>query len=244
MIIAASGLQKVLDDFTGFTSVPTLEKWQRVIDAQSKKHDQIIRIGMVAKYLDNEDTYISVIEALKAAAWQEDVGLDLVWINAEKATEEDFKSVDGIVVPGGFGSRGIEGKVSAANYALSTGSPYLGLCLGLQVAVIAAARRSGLTAANSTEFVPDTQQNVVYLMDGQAGKESTGGTMRLGDYPAKLVEGSKVARAYGDTSIVERHRHRYEVNQAFRADIERGGLVISGTSPDGQLVEFVETQGA
>ncbi|MEO5950742.1 MAG: CTP synthase [Candidatus Saccharimonadales bacterium] len=243
MIIAESGLQQVLDNFTGFTKKPNLKKWERMIEAQNKKHDQIVRIGMVAKYLDNEDTYISVIEALKAAAWQESVGLNLVWINAETATNEEFAAVDGIVVPGGFGSRGIEGKVAAATYALETGSPYLGLCLGLQVAVIAAARRSGLKRANSTEFDPLTKQNVVYLMNGQEGMESTGGTMRLGDYPAKLKKDSKVAKIYGETSITERHRHRYEVNQAFKESIEDGGLVISGTSPDSKLVEFVETAG-
>lgn len=243
MIVAESGLQKVLDKFTGFTKTPSLKKWECVIEAQNKTHDKAVRIGMVAKYLDNEDTYISVIEALKAAAWQEDVGLELVWINAETATDDDFAAVDGLLVPGGFGSRGIEGKIAAANYALTTKSPYLGICLGLQVAVIAAARRSGLKKANSTEFDPATKENVVYLMNGQAGKESTGGTMRLGDYPAKLKDGSKVRGVYGDTPIVERHRHRYEVNQKFASNIEEGGLVISGTSPDGKLVEFVETPG-
>src|SRR5690606_21040433 len=137
------------------------------------------------------------------------------WINAEQANQEDFDSVDGILVPGGFGARGIEGKIAAASYALENSTPYLGLCLGLQTAVIAAARRAGLTKANSTEFDPSTKQNVVYIMNGQQGKESTGGTLRLGDYPANLKSNSKVAKAYGTKKVVERHRHRYEVNQAF-----------------------------
>ena len=138
--------------------------------------------------------------------------------------------------------RGVEGKVRAATYALEHKKPYLGLCLGLQVAVIAAARRAGLTGANSTEFDPDTKQDVVYIMEGQAGKESTGGTLRLGDYTALLVKDSKVAELYGTPLVVERHRHRYEVNQAYKKDIEAGGLRVSGVSPDKKLVEYVEAK--
>jgi CTP synthase len=195
---------------------------------------------LIAKYINNEDTYISVIEALKAAAWSQKVGIEIKWVNAEKATKNDFESVDGILVPGGFGVRGAEGKIAAARYALDHNVPYLGLCLGLQVAVIAAARKAGLKDANSNEFDRETKNNVVYIMDGQAGKESTGGTLRLGNYPAKLVSGSLTARTYGDDDVIERHRHRYEVNQNFLSAIEKGGLVISGTSPDGKLVEFIE----
>jgi len=149
----------------------------------------------------------------------------------------------GLVVPGGFGNRGVEGKIAAANYALDHDVPYLGLCLGMQVACIASARRAGLTQANSEEFDKETKENVIYLMNGQEGKESTGGSMRLGDFPAKLVKGSKTAKIYGKTNIVERHRHRYEVNQKFLKEIEKGGIVVSGTSPDGKLVEFVEAPG-
>jgi CTP synthase len=144
-------------------------------------------------------------------------------------------------VPGGFGERGVPGKIAAADYALRTGKPYLGLCLGLQVAVIAAARRGGLVDAHSTEFDKTTEHDVVYIMAGQEGKESTGGTLRLGDYEAVLKNGTKVAETYGANNVIERHRHRYEVNQKFVQQIERGGLVISGTSPDGMLVEFVES---
>jgi CTP synthase len=240
MTIAASGINDVLAKFTGNDSVPDLAKWEKIVAAQNADHERTVTIGLVAKYMDNEDTYLSVLEALKAAAWQEDVGLKIQWLNAETATEQDFESVDGLLVPGGFGERGIPGKIAAANFALETGKPYLGLCLGLQVAVIAAARRAGLDDANSGEFSKDTQHEVVYIMEGQQGKESTGGTLRLGDYNARLVEGSKTAEVYGGTEVVERHRHRYEVNQAFKDDIEHGGLVISGTSPDGRLVEFVE----
>lgn len=239
-IIASSGLMARLDTFTGKTNEPKLAEWNELIKKQQSKKTKTVRIGLVAKYMDNEDTYISVLEALKAAAWQEEVDLEIVWINAEKASEAEFAAVDGLLVPGGFGERGIEGKIAAATYALEHKVPYLGICLGLQVAVVAAARRAGLKDANSTEFNPTTKHNAVYIMDGQQGKESTGGTLRLGDYPAKLDKGSVIARAYGALEVTERHRHRYEVNQAFRGEIEKGGLTISGTSPDGKLVEYVE----
>jgi CTP synthase len=239
-IVAGSGLMARLTTFTGKTELPDLSEWRELVKKQRSKKSKTVRIGLIAKYMDNEDTYISVLEALKAAAWQEEVELEIVWINAEKASEADFAAVDGLLVPGGFGERGIEGKVAAATYALEHKVPYLGICLGLQVAVVAAARRAGLKDANSTEFDAKTKHNVVYIMEGQQGKESTGGTLRLGDYLAKLDKGSVIAKTYGALEVTERHRHRYEVNQAFKANIEKGGLAISGTSPDGKLVEYVE----
>lgn len=238
--IAASSLLPLLERFTGNQKAPDLHAWQDLVARQTAEKERTVTIGLVAKYLDNEDTYISVLEALKAAAWSEGVGLKVQWINAETANEEEFAAVDGLLVPGGFGSRGVEGKIAAADFALTHSKPYLGICLGLQVAVIAAARRSGLGEANSTEFNPDTQHDVVYIMDGQQGKESTGGTLRLGDYPANLRAGSLAEQLYAASDITERHRHRYEVNQAYTEAIENGGLTISGTSPDGKLVEFVE----
>lgn len=218
---------------------PDMTIWEDLVKRIEANPRKEVKIGLVAKYIDNTDTYLSVTEALKAAAWKVGVKLKIVWINAEEATETDFETVDGIVVPGGFGVRGVEGKISAATYCLEHDKPYLGLCLGMQTAVIAAARRGGLAKANSEEFA-ETDENVVYIMEGQKGKESTGGTMRLGDYPAKLVKNSKLAQIYGATDVVERHRHRYEVNQKFLKEIEKGGLVVAGTSPDGKLVEFVE----
>ena len=218
---------------------PDMTIWEDLVKRIEANPRKEVKIGLVAKYIDNTDTYLSVTEALKAAAWKVGVKLKIVWINAEEATETDFEAVDGIVVPGGFGVRGVEGKISAATYCLEHDKPYLGLCLGMQTAVIAAARRGGLAKANSEEFA-ETDENVVYIMEGQKGKESTGGTMRLGDYPAKLVAGSKIADIYGTAKVIERHRHRYEVNQKFLKEIEKGGLVVAGTSPDGKLVEFVE----
>jgi CTP synthase len=239
--ILKSGVLKVLNGFTGNSKKPNMVVWEKLAARRAQACPKKITIGLVAKYIDNEDTYLSVTEALRAAAWQEKgLKLTVKWINAETAAGDDFASVDGLVVPGGFGSRGIEGKIAAARYALEHDVPYLGLCLGLQVAVIAAAHRAGLKQANSTEFDPTTSQDVVYIMPGQEGKESTGGTLRLGNYPAKLIARSKVAKLYGSLSVVERHRHRYEVNQRFLEDVKEGGLVVSGTSPDKKLVEYIE----
>lgn len=240
-IVAKSTLGPILDRFSGVTTPADLTTWHTLVDKQMARTSQEVSVGIVAKYLDNEDTYISVLEALKSASWHLGVALRLQWINAETATDEVFADVDALLVPGGFGLRGVEGKIAAARYALENDIPYLGICLGLQVAVIAAARHAGLMDANSTEFDPITPHDVVYIMEGQAGKESTGGTLRLGDYPARLVKGSKVAEVYETTNVTERHRHRYEVNQTFTHQIEKGGLVISGKSPDGKLVEYVES---
>ncbi len=240
LTIAKSGINDLLTKFTGNETSPDLSAWTNIVACQAAKPATKVRIGLVAKYMDNEDTYISVLEALKSAAWVEDVDLTIGWIDASKAQEADFSDYDGLVVPGGFGARGVEGKIAAAHYALTHNVPYLGLCLGLQVAVIASARIGGLKQANSTEFEPHAKQNVVYIMEGQAGKESTGGTLRLGNYEAILTLGSKVASLYGQQTATERHRHRYEVNQSFMHEIAAGGLAISGTSADGTLVEYIE----
>jgi CTP synthase len=234
---ALGPLDRFVDNFTK----PDMTKWQKLVTKIHAEPKREVTVGLVAKYVDNTDTYISVTEALKAAAWQENVKLNIKWIDAEKkATPENFAAVDGLLVPGGFGTRGLDGKIAAATYALENDKPFLGLCLGLQMAVIAAARRGGLKNANSEELDPTTKSNVVYIMADQKGLESTGHTMRLGDYPAKLVKNSRVAELYGTTSVIERHRHRYEVNQKFLPSIQKGGVVVSGTSPNGKLVEFIE----
>ncbi|MDR3298183.1 MAG: CTP synthase [Candidatus Nomurabacteria bacterium] len=217
-----------------------MQNWQRLADQISSKPAQKVKVGLVAKYTDNTDTYLSVTEALKAAAWNENVDLDLIWLNAETVTPEDFANVDGLLVPGGFGARGSEGKIQAATYSLDHNKPYLGICLGLQVAVIAAARRAGIKDANSSEFASKKSTNVIYIMADQKGKENTGNSMRLGNYPASLIQGTLAAKLYGQREVIERHRHRYEVNQKYLKQIERGGIIVSGLSPDGKLVEFVE----
>lgn len=239
-LTVARDLGPLLSEFTGVAAQPDLTRWQELADRDATKYPRQVTVGLVAKYVDNSDTYLSITEALKSAAWAEQSEISIHWINAETATDEDFASVDAVVVPGGFGSRGVEGKIAAAEYCLTHNKPYLGICLGMQTAAIAAARRGGVVGANSEEFGAGPGANVIYLMSDQAGKESTGGTMRLGDYPAALKSNSKAAAVYGKTEVVERHRHRYEVNQEFTHAINQGGLVVSGTSPDGSLVEFVE----
>lgn len=219
-----------------------MAKWAKIVRAATTKYPRSVRIGLVAKYMDNEDTYISAIEALRNAAWANKVNLDLVWVDAEKVVgdESKLKSLGGILVPGGFGARALEGKIYAAEYAMDNNIPYLGICLGMQMAVIAAARKAGLKGASSFELNPDTKHHAVYIMDGQQGKETTGGTMRLGNYEAVLQKGSQLAKIYGKTKVTERHRHRYEVNQKYNKYYESVGLILSGKSPDGKLVEFIE----
>ena len=240
--VLKSGVIEILDEFTGAKKEPDMSRWQEFSKLRNKHHRKTVKVGLVAKYVGNDDAYICVTEALQtAAAWNE-VNLEIKWINAEEISDEELAEVDGIVVPGGFGSRGTEGKIYAAEYALEHNKPYLGLCLGLQMAVVAAARKGGVKNANSEEFgaTEADGNNVIYIMTDQKGKESTGGTMRLGNYTAKLKDGSKARKVYGSEEVVERHRHRYEVNQKFLPEIEKGGIVVSGTSPDGKLVEFVE----
>lgn len=222
-----------------------LRDWRLVVERAKNGHKKAVRIGVVAKYLNNQDTYMSVFEALRAAAWGHGVRPEIVWIDAEKINSlqdaaKQIKKVDGIVVPGGFGSRGTEGKILAAQYALKHKIPYLGLCLGLQMAVIAAARNAGLKDANSKELNPGATDLVITTMDGQEGKENTGGTMRLGSYDCKLAKGSIARKLYGENLIAERHRHRYECSNDYRDQYEKWGIVASGTSPDNHLVEIIE----
>lgn len=242
--IADAGIdQRLLDNMGLAAPEADLSAWETVVERALSKPTRTIKVGIVAKYLDNEDTYFSVIEALRSAAWAHDVGLQYEWVNAEAIELEGTEVLDqydGIVVPGGFGTRGVEGKIAAAGYALEHDVPYLGLCLGLQVAVIAAARRGGVVDATSSELDGEAADDVIYIMKDQKGKEATGGTMRLGDYPAKLQKGSLAARVYESETITERHRHRYEVNRAYEAAIVKGGLTITGQSPDGTLVEYIE----
>jgi CTP synthase len=222
-----------------------MEEWREVADRTKRRYPQHVEVGVIAKYMDNQDTYMSVFEALRAAAWWSGVDIKIKWIDAEKLEtthnlERALAGLDGIVVPGGFGIRGLEGKIKAARYALNHKLPYLGLCLGLQMGVIAAARNAGLELASSGELDPLSPDLVINTMEGQAGKEMTGGTMRLGNYPCVIAKDSLVYKLYGETKIEERHRHRYECNNDYRDKYESWGIKAVGTSPDGKLVEIIE----
>jgi CTP synthase len=222
-----------------------MTEWKRVVKEATTNYRKTVRIGVIAKYVDNADTYMSLFEAVRAAGWANNVNAEIIWINAEKLEKdkkarESLKNLDGIIGMPGFGSRGIEGKVFAAGFAYENKIPYLGVCLGLQVAIIAMARRAGLKNANSTEVDSKTPYPVVSTMAEQVGKENTGGTMRLGDYPAVLKSGTLARRLYGQEQIIDRHRHRYEANNEYRDKYEEWGLKISGLSPSGELVEMIE----
>ncbi|HKF30992.1 MAG TPA: CTP synthase [Jatrophihabitantaceae bacterium] len=223
--------------------------WGDLLD-RVRNPRQEITVALVGKYVDLPDAYLSVTEALRAAGFARRTKVCIKWVPADTCEDEagaahQLSTVDGVVIPGGFGVRGIEGKVGAARYAREHGIPTLGLCLGLQCMVIETARHlAGIAGANSTEFDPDTPAPVIATMADQvdivAGNADLGGSMRLGAYPAVLLPGSLVADAYGSREVSERHRHRYEVNNAYREELAAAGLVFSGTSPDGRLVEFIE----
>ncbi len=225
---------------------PHLKEWRDVVSRATAKYDKTVSVGIIAKYMDNTDTYMSVFEALKSAAWWNDVNLDLKWIDSEGIGTKNvdlakaFEGLDGIVVPGGFGTRGLEGKIKSAQYSLKSKLPYLGLCLGLQMAVIAAARSGGLDKATSAEVNPNSPDLVINTMADQKGKENTGGTMRLGNYECVLEKGSKAAKVYGTQNIVERHRHRYECNNDYRDRYESWGIKPVGINPENDLVEVIE----
>ena len=206
-------------------------------------------VALVGKYIDLPDAYLSVAEAIRAAGFAHRVKTNIRWVasddcETEAGLKKNMDGVDAIVIPGGFGVRGIEGKIDTITYAKEKKIPLLGICLGMQCIVIEAARAAGIENASSSEFEDDTAVPVVATMEEQlqavSGEADLGGSMRLGSYPAKLLEGSVVAEAYGATDVTERHRHRYEVNNNYRDQIAESGLVFSGTSPDGKLVEFVE----
>ncbi|MFD4356724.1 CTP synthase [Nocardia sp. NPDC058519] len=210
---------------------------------------ETVEVALVGKYVDLPDAYLSVTEALRAGGFAHRAKVNIRWVPSDECETEAgaiaaLRDVDAVLIPGGFGIRGIEGKLGAIGYARHRGIPLLGLCLGLQCVVIEAARSVGISDANSAEFEPDTKNPVISTMADQedvvAGEADLGGTMRLGAYPATLKKGSVVAQAYGTENVSERHRHRFEVNNSYRDAIAKSGLVFSGTSPDGHLVEFVE----
>ena len=226
---------------------PDLDEWNKLVHAVASATFPV-KVGIIGKYVSLPDAYLSVVESLKHAGFFHGADVRIEWIQAEDVegllTAGRLNGLDGIVIPGGFGERGIEGKIAAAGYARENNIPCLGLCLGMQVMTVEFARNVlGLAGANSTEFDPSTPHPVIDLMDSQREVTNKGGTMRLGAYIAQLEPGSQVARAYGTTVVSERHRHRYEFNPAYRRRFEGSDFHFSGTSPDGRLVEFIELEG-
>ena len=224
-----------------------LSDWNAMLDRIHRRNRQVT-IGLVGKYVQLHDAYLSVAEALRHAGYAHGAHVNIKWIDSETVNaqnvEEILSDCAGVVVPGGFGNRGIDGKVVTADYCRTHNLPYLGICLGMQVAVIAFARFvAGMTDANSGEFDPDSTHKVIDFLPNQSDETDKGGTLRLGAYPCKIVPGTQMHRVYGKLDISERHRHRYEFNNRFRAELEAAGLTVSGTSPDDYIVETVEIEG-
>ena len=226
---------------------PDLDEWRQMVDG-IKSIEKSVDIGLVGKYVGLHDAYLSVAEALRHAGYYHNTHINIHWIDSEKITSENyeaaFSELDGIIVPGGFGDRGVEGMILAARYAREKEIPYFGICLGMQIAVIEYARNvAGISDANSGEFDEQCSHKVIDFMTGQSDDIDKGGTLRLGAYPCKIKSGTTMERCYGASSVSERHRHRYEFNNDYRELLQSKGLTLSGTSPDGSLVETVELTG-
>jgi CTP synthase len=244
LILHEEGLDGFVCDLLRIEGDVDLTSWESLV-AQVDASVAPVKIGLIGKYVELQDAYLSVVESLKHAGFHHSARVEIDWIQAEDVegllASGRLDGLDGMVIPGGFGARGIEGKIAAAAYARENRIPCLGLCLGMQVMTIEFARHVlGLADANSTEFEPSTTNPVIDLMNDQRDVTDKGGTMRLGAYYAVLQPGTKVAEAYGETVVSERHRHRYEFNYNYRSRFEEAGFVCSGTSPDKRLVEFVE----
>jgi len=247
LVIHDEGLDSVVCKILHLPDTPPdLTEWKALV-ARVAAATFPVRVGIIGKYVSLPDAYLSVVESLKHAGFAHGVDVEIEWIQAEEVegllTAGRLSGLDGIVIPGGFGERGIEGKIAAAGFAREQQIPCLGLCLGMQVMTVEFARNVlGLSGANSTEFDPATPHPVIDLMDSQREITNKGGTMRLGAYVAQLEPGSRVAAAYGSTVVSERHRHRYEFNPAYRRRFDGTDFRFSGTSPDGRLVEFIELE--
>ena len=221
-----------------------MSEWEAMTE-RIRNSDKEVTIGLVGKYVQLHDAYLSVAEALRHGGWENGANVNIEWIDSEGVSQDTvgrlLEKCDGLLVPGGFGDRGIEGKITAIRYAREHDMPFLGICLGMQMAVVEFARNVlGLKNANSSEFVPEGESPVIHWMPDQRGDIQMGGTMRLGAYPCVITPDTKLAEAYGQEKVAERHRHRYEFNNSYRDKFLAGGMVFSGLSPDGRLVEAVE----
>ena len=244
LMLHAEGLDRLVCDLLNLsTPEPDLTNWRKFVDrvVSPKKH---VTIAVVGKYIDLQDAYKSIYESLTHAAASHDCGIDLKLVDAEtlqEGVDGHLKGVSGVLIPGGFGERGVEGKIRAARYARENKVPYLGLCLGMQVATIEFARNvCGMPEANSTEFDKQAKEPVISLLEEQRGVKNMGASMRLGTWPTKIAKGTLAERLYGRDEVLERHRHRYEFNMEYRDKMGEKGFTISGTSPDGSLAELIE----
>ncbi|HEX5894514.1 MAG TPA: CTP synthase, partial [Solirubrobacterales bacterium] len=242
LVLRAEGMDDLMLDHFGLDAdPPELSEWEELIKRADASRERKVRIALVGKYVRLEDAYKSVIEALTHGGWEHGVEVETVLVSAEGIDEAALDGVDGILIPGGFGERGIEGKVEAARIAREGGIPYLGICLGMQIAVVEFARHvCGMDGANSAEFDLETPYPVIDLLPEQKEVSDLGGTMRLGADPVKLHDDTRAREIFGEAVIYKRHRHRYEVNNMLRRRMEDEGLVASGTSPDDRLVEIIE----
>ena len=244
LVLHAEGLDDYVGQLLRLPGTPDLSAWERLVE-RVENASKTVRIGLVGKYVETPDAYLSVVESLRHAGFHHGAKIELDWIQAAEVTgllaESRLRDLDGIVIPGGFGERGLEGKIATAGYAREHDIPCLGLCLGLQMMVVEFARSVvGLEGASTRELDPTSPHLVIDLMDEQREVVDMGGTMRLGSYVAKLEPGSQIEKAYGEPVVYERHRHRLEVNPRYHRRLLDAGLVFSGTSPDGRLVEFIE----
>jgi CTP synthase len=246
LVLHAEGLdEQIAERLNIWSREPEISAWKRTVEKFKKPANGSVRIGVVGKYVHLKDSYKSLHEALVHGGLANDVAVQLEYIDSEQlergSTPALLSGLDAVLVPGGFGDRGVEGKISAIRYAREHGLPFFGICLGMQLAVIEFARNvCGLKGASSTEFDKDCAQPVIDLMPDQRGVKDKGGTMRLGAFPCVLKSGSRAAEVYGQSEISERHRHRFEFNNEYREPLIRAGLSLSGTSPDDRLVEIVE----
>jgi CTP synthase len=241
LYLSKQGLDKLITQYLELEyRKPDLKKWERIIKIL-KEAKKTVRIAIVGKYIALKDAYKSLIEALTHAGIANQAKVEIKWVDAENFKEEDLKDVDGILVPGGFGERGVEGKIKALKYGRENKIPTLGICLGMQMMAVEFARNVlGLKDAHSTEFDPETSAPVIDILPEQKNIQQLGGTMRLGAYPCIILEGTKAYQIYKKKEIYERHRHRYEFNPAYRERFEEKGFIVSGQSPDGRLAEIIE----
>ena len=245
IVMENQGLAKAASKCLGLKDKePNLTEWKKMID-NMKNPTKEVNIALVGKYVALHDAYLSVVEALKAAGGSNRAKINITWIDSELIKKSNvskyLKGVNGVIVPGGFGQRGVEGMIVAAEYARTKKIPYLGICLGMQVAIIEFARNVlGLKDANSAEFSIETKNPVIHLLPEQIGVEDLGGTLRLGSYPCKLDKNSKCYKLFGKEEISERHRHRYEVNNDYRAEYQKNGMLLAGMSPNEKIVEMIE----